>query len=59
MHRQPAGKEVAGNKTKSRARTQKRNSRTVFERNNLEAKKKSTFVANGIAAHKNYFPIRH
>ena len=59
MHRQPAARKLAGNKKKSRAKIQKRNSRTTFEKNNLEAKKKSTFFAKGIAAHKNLFFIRH
>ena len=59
MQRQPAARKIAGNKKKSRAKLQKRISRLIFEKNNLEANKKSNFVAKGIAAHKNLFPFRH
>ena len=59
MHRQTAAGKIAGNKKKSPAKQQKQNSRTIFEKNNLEANKESTFRAKRIAAHKNHFPFRH
>ena len=34
-------------------------SRTIFKKNNLEAKKKYKFLADEIAAHKDLFPNRH
>ena len=46
-------------KKKSRPKVQRRNSRTDFEKNNLEARKQSTFVAKRIIAHKNNFHLRH
>ena len=58
MHRQPAARKFVRIKKKSRPKVQRRNSRTVFKKNNLEATKKSTFVAKTIIAHKNNFPLR-
>ena len=59
MHHQHAAKKISGNGKKSRVKVQKRTLRTIFEKHNLEAKKKSTFIAKGIAAHKNQFSFRH
>ena len=59
IHRQPAAGKLVGIKKKSRAKLQKQNSRTIFEKNNLEAQKVSTFRAKRTAAHKNHFLIRH
>ena len=57
VHRQPAARNFVRSKNKSHPKVQRRNS-TVFKRNNLEASKKSTFVAKRIIAHKNSFPFR-
>ena len=59
VHRQPAARKLVRSKKKTRAKVQRRNSRTVFKKNNLEATKKSPFVAKRIIAHKNNFPLRH
>ena len=45
VHRQPAARKLARGKKKTRPNIQRRNSRTVFKKNNLEATKKSPFVA--------------
>ena len=58
MH-QPAARKNVRSKKKACPKVQRRNSRTVFEENNLEATKKPTFVAKRIIAHKNKFPLRH
>ena len=59
VHRQPAAKKFVRTKKKTRPKVQRRNSRTVFKKNNLEATKKSPFVAKRIISHKNNFPLRH
>ena len=59
IHRQPAARKLVGTKMKPHAQIQKLNSRTIFEKDYLEAKKKSIFVAKGFAAHENHFPICH
>ena len=59
MHRQPAARKLARSKKKTRRKVQIRNSRTVFKKNNLEATKRSPFVAVRIIAHKNNFPFSH
>ena len=59
VHRQPAAGKLVTSKKKTRPKVQRRNSRTVFKKNNLEATKKSPFVAKRIIAHKNNFPLRH
>ena len=59
VHRQLAARKLVRSKKKSRLKIQRRNSRTVFEKNNLEATKKSRFVAKRIIAQKNNFPLRH
>ena len=58
-HRQPAARKLVRSKKKTSPKIQRRNSRTVFKKNNLEATKKSPFVAKRIIAHKNNFPLRH
>ena len=58
MHRQPAARKFVKSEKKSRPKVKRRNSRTVFKKNNLEETKKSTFVAKTIIAHKNKFPFR-
>ena len=45
VHRQPAARKIVRSQKKSRPQVQRRNSRTAFKRNNLEATRKSTFVA--------------
>ena len=59
VHLQLAARKLVRSRKKSRPKVHRRNSRTVFEKNNLEATKKSTFVAKRIIAHKNNFPFRH
>ena len=59
MHRQPAARKFVRSENKSRPKVQRPKSRTVFKKNNLEATKKSTFVARRIIARKNNFPFRH
>ena len=59
VHRQSAARKIVRSKKKSRAKAQRRNSRTLFEKNNLEATKNFTFVAKRIIAHNNNFPLRH
>ena len=59
VHRQPAARKLVRNKKKSRLKVERRNSRNVFKKNNLEATKKSTFVAKKVFALKNNFPLRH
>ena len=58
VHRQPAARKLVRSKKKTRPKVQRRNSRTVFKKNNLEATKKSSFVAKRIIAHKNNFRLR-
>ena len=57
VHRQLAARKLVRIKKKSRAKVQRQNSRTVLKRNNLEATKKYTFVAERIIAHKSNFPF--
>ena len=59
VHCQPAARKFVRSKKKSRPKVERRNSRTVFKKNHLEATKKSTFVAKRIFAHKNNFPVHH
>ena len=58
VHRQPAARKLARGKKKTRPKVERRNSRTIFKKNILEATKKSPFVAKRIIAHKNNFPFR-
>ena len=59
VHRQPAARKFVRSKKKSCLKIQRRNSRTVFKMNNLEATKKSLLVAKRIIAQRNNFPFRH
>ena len=59
VHRQPAARKLVRGKKKTRPKVQRQNSRAVFQKKNLEATKKSPFVAKSIIAHKNIFPLRH
>ena len=59
VHRQPAARKLVRSKEKTRPKVQRRNSRTVVKKNNLEATKKSPFVAKRIFAHKNSLPFHH
>ena len=59
VHRQPAARKIVRSKKKSSPKVRRRNSGTVFKKNNLEALKKSPFVAKRVFAHKNNFPLRH
>ena len=59
VHRQPVARKPIRSKRKSRPKVKRQNSRTVFKKNNLEATKKSTFVAKRIFARiKKNFPLR-
>ena len=58
VHRQPAARKFVRSKKKSRLKVPRQNSQTVLKKNNLEATKKSTFVADRIIAHKNNFLLR-
>ena len=58
VHRQPAARKLVRGRQKTRPKVQRRYSRTVFKKNNLEATKKSPFVAKRIIADKNNFPPR-
>ena len=58
VHRQPAARKLVRSKKNSRPKVRRQKSRTVFKKNNLEATKKSTFVAKRIIAHKNNLPLR-
>ena len=53
VHRQPAARKLVRSKKKTGPKVQRQNSQTVFKKNNLEATKKSPFVAKRIIAHKN------
>ena len=57
VHRQPAARKLVRGKKKTRPKVQRRNSQTVFKKTNLEATKKSLFVAKRNIAHKNHFPF--
>ena len=57
VHRQLAAKKLVRNIKKPRAKVQRQNSRTVSIKNNLEAAKKSTFVAKSTIAHLNHLPL--
>ena len=59
VHRQLAARKLVRGKMKTRPKVQRQTSRTVFKKNNLEATKKSPFVAKTIIAHENNFPFRH
>ena len=59
VHRQAAARKLVRGKKKTHPKVLRRNSQTVFKKNNLEATKKSPFVAKRIFAHKNNFPLRH
>ena len=59
VHHQPAARKLVRSKMKTRPKVQRRNSRTLSKKNNLEATKKSPFVAKRIIAHENNFPLRH
>ena len=56
VHRQLAARKLVRSKKKSRPKVQRRNSRTVFKRNNLAATKNSHFVAKRIIAKKKQIP---
>ena len=55
--RQPAARKFDRSKKKSLPKVQRRNSRAVVKKNNMEATKKSTFAAKRITAHENNFPL--
>ena len=57
VHRQIAARKLVRSKKKTRPKVQRGNSRTVFKKNNLEATRKSPFIAKRIIAHKNTFRI--
>ena len=59
VQRQPAARKLVRSKNKTCSKVQRQNSRTVFKKNNLEATKKSPFVAKMIYAQKKNFPFRH
>ena len=59
VHRQPAARKLVRGQKNTGPKIQGQKSRTVFKKNNLEATKKSPFVAKRIIAHKNNFPFRH
>ena len=59
VHRQPAARKFVRCIKKSPPKVQRRISRTVWRKNNLEARKNSTFVAKRILAHEKTFPLRH
>ena len=48
VYRQPAARKLVRIKEKSCPKIQKRNSRNVFKKSNLEATKKSTFVSKRV-----------
>ena len=55
-HHQPAARELVMSKRSSRPKVKRRNSQTVFEKNNLEATKNSPFLAKMNIAHKIFPP---
>ena len=57
VHCQPAARKFVRSKKKSPPKVQRRNSRTFLKNNNLEATKKSTYVAKRIFAQKKQFPL--
>ena len=57
VHRQPAARKFVRSKKKTRPKVQRQNSRTVFKKNNLEATKKSLFVAKGLLPIKTVSPF--
>ena len=57
VHRHLAARKLVTDNKKSRPKVQRRNSRTVFKKNNLKAAKKFPFVAKSINAHKNISPF--
>ena len=59
VHRQPAARKLVRSKKKTSREVQRQTSRNVFKNNNLEATKKSPFVAKRIIDHKNNFFLRH
>ena len=59
VHRPPAARKLVRSKKKTRPKVHRQKSRTVFKKNNLEASKKSSFVAKRIFAHRNNFSLRH
>ena len=59
VHSQPAAWKLVKSEKKTRPKVQIQNLRTIFKKNNLEATKKSPFLAKRISAHKNKFSLRH
>ena len=56
VSRQPSARKLVRSKKNSHPKVQRRNSRTVFKKQNLEATKKSTFVAKKCIAQKRFPP---
>ena len=59
VHRKPAARKLVRSEKKSRPKIQRRNLRAVLRKNNLEATKKSPFVAKRFSGHEKNFPLRH
>ena len=57
VHRQPVARKLVRSGKKTRPRVQRQKSRNFFKKNNLEATKKSPFVAQRLIAHKNNLPF--
>ena len=57
VHRQSAARKLVRGKKKTRRKVQRQNSRTIFKRNNLEATKKSPFVAKRLLPIKTISPF--
>ena len=57
VHRRPAARKLVRSKKKTRRKVKRRNSRTVFKKNNLEPTKKSPFVAKRILLIKTISPF--
>ena len=57
VHRQPAARKLVRSKQKTCPKVQRRNSRTVSKKNNLEAKKKSLLVAKKLLLKKTISPF--
>ena len=57
VHRQPAARKLVRSKKKTRAKVQRRNSRTVFKKNNLEARRSLLSSQKGLLLIKTISPF--
>ena len=59
MHSKSTQRKLASHKKTSRGKVSRRRLVTIAKKNNLEAKKKRSFVRKGIATNNSHYPSRH